>query len=320
MLSEILNGNGMRHDFNDYVAFMTVAQECSFSRAAVRLGISASTLSHTIRRLEERVGMPLLMRTTRRVAVTEAGKQLLLTLEPGLARIEAGVTALQRLRHTPAGLVRLTVSDHMIHECLWPRLSPLLKKYSDIKVEMSQQNGFVDIVEGNFDAGVRIGDDILKDMVAVRIAPDIRFVVIGSSTYLAERGLPLHPSQLEKHDCINIRLSPTGPLYGWEFVRQGEIVKKVDGQLTFSSIYPMLQAVKDGYGLAYLPESSALAGIEAGHYCRVLEDWSEAFPADMIIPIMSITGSGKDNTDTLHEKGKSNITCCAPDFKNERFT
>lgn len=143
MLSEILNGNGMRHDFNDYVAFMAVAQECSFSRAAVRLGISASTLSHTIRRLEERVGMPLLMRTTRRVAVTEAGKQLLLTLEPGLARIEAGVTALQRLRHTPAGLVRLTVSDHMIHECLWPRLSPLLKKYSDIKVEMSQQNGFV---------------------------------------------------------------------------------------------------------------------------------------------------------------------------------
>ncbi|EHU9087992.1 hypothetical protein KZT16_003822 [Escherichia coli] len=133
--------------------------------------------------------------------------------------------------------------------------------------------------------------------------------------------MPLHPSQLEKHDCINIRLSPTGPLYGWEFVRQGEnIVKKVDGQLTFSSIYPMLHAVKDGYGLAYLPESSALAGIEAGHYCRVLEDWSEAFPADMIIPIMSITGSGKDNTDTLHEKGKSNITCCAPDFKNERFT
>ncbi|HBR3112694.1 TPA: LysR family transcriptional regulator [Klebsiella pneumoniae] len=130
----------MRHDFNDYVAFMAVAQECSFSRAAVRLGISASTLSHTIRRLEERVGMPLLMRTTRRVAVTEAGKQLLLTLEPGLARIEAGVTALQRLRHTPAGLVRLTVSDHMIHECLWPRLSPLLKKYSDIKVEMSQQS------------------------------------------------------------------------------------------------------------------------------------------------------------------------------------
>ncbi len=216
----------MRHDFNDYVAFMAVAQECSFSRAAVRLGISASTLSHTIRRLEERVGMPLLMRTTRRVAVTEAGKQLLLTLEPGLARIEAGVTALQRLRHTPAGLVRLTVSDHMIHECLWPRLSPLLKKYSDIKVEMSQQNGFVDIVEGNFDAGVRIGDDILKDMVAVRIAPDIRFVVIGSSTYLAERGLPLHPSQLEKHDCINIRLSPTGPLYGWEFVRQGEYCEK----------------------------------------------------------------------------------------------
>lgn len=154
----------------------------------------------------------VLMRTTRRVAVTEAGKQLLLTLEPGLARIEAGVTALQRLRHTPAGLVRLTVSDHMIHECLWPRLSPLLKKYPDIKVEMSQQNGFVDIVEGNFDAGVRIGDDILKDMVAVRIAPDIRFVVIGSSTYLAERGLPLHPSQLDKHDCINIRLSPTGPL------------------------------------------------------------------------------------------------------------
>lgn len=137
------------------------------------------------------------MRTTGRVAVTEAGKQLLLTLEPGLARIEAGVTALQRLRHTPAGLVRLTVSDHMIHECLWPRLSPLLKKYPDIKVEMSQQNGFVDIVEGNFDAGVRIGDDILKDMVAVRIAPDIRFVVID------------RPPILQKEVCRFIPLSWT---------------------------------------------------------------------------------------------------------------
>ncbi len=160
-------------------------------------------------------------------------------------------------------------------------------------------------------------------MVAVRIAPDIRFVVIGSSTYLAERGLAAtSPLSWKNMTASNIRLSPTGPLYGWEFVRQGgDCEKKWTGSLLFQAFIQMLQAVKRW--LRPWPtcrESSALAGIEAGHYCRVLEDWSEAFPADMIIPIMSITGSGKDNTDTLHEKGKSNITCCAPDFKNERFT
>lgn len=268
----------MRLDFNDYIAFMVVAQEQSFARAAVRLGLSPSTLSHIIRRLEERMGMALLMRTTRRVSVTEAGKLLLRTLEPSVASIEAGVASLQRLRATPAGTVRLTVSDHMIHDCLWPRLAPVLRDYPDIRVEMSQQNGFVDIVGEQFDAGVRVGDDVVKDMVAVRIAPDLRFVVIASPEYLARRGVPSHPSDLSRHDCMNIRLSTSGPLYAWEFEKEGRgLTVKVEGQLTFSSVYPMLAAARDGYGLAYLPESLARAEVDAGYLCRVLDDWTPTF-------------------------------------------
>lgn len=268
----------MRQDFNDYLAFMAVAQEQNFARAAVRLGISPSTLSHIIRRLEERMGMALLMRTTRRVSVTEAGKMLLRTLEPGIAGIEAGVTSLQRLRATPAGTVRLTVSDHMIHDCLWPRLAPALRDYPEIRVEMSQQNGFVDIVGGQFDAGVRVGDDVVKDMVAVRIAPDLRFVVIAAPDYLAQRGMPHHPSELGRHDCMNIRLSPSGPLYAWEFEKNGQAMSvKVEGQLTFSSVYPMIAAAREGYGLAYLPESLAQEEVARGHVCRVLDDWTPTF-------------------------------------------
>ncbi|MCS3429711.1 LysR family transcriptional regulator [Klebsiella sp. BIGb0407] len=264
----------MRDDFNDYLAFIAVAEAKSFTRAAINLGISQSTLSHTIRRLEERLGLPLLMRTTRRVAPTEIGEMLLQILQPRLDGMEDDIAALLRFRDTPAGTVRLTVSDHMIHDCIWPRLAPVLKEYPDVKVELSQQNGFVDIIEGRFDAGVRIGDDIVKDMVAVRIGPDIRFIVIGSPAYLKQHGYPAHPSELEQHNCINIRHSPAGSIYAWEFEKQGQPLQiKVEGQLIFSSIYPMLAAVTSGYGLAYLPESLVADELQQGIYCRVLDEW-----------------------------------------------
>ncbi|MEQ5031024.1 LysR family transcriptional regulator [Morganella morganii] len=186
----------MREDFNDYLAFLAVAQERSFTRAAARLNISQSTLSHIIRRLEERLGMRLLMRTTRKVAPTDIGEKLMAALEPRLNAIETDISDLLRYRDTPAGTVRLTVSDHMLHEYIWPALAPILKHYPDIQVELSQQNGFIDIVEGRFDAGVRLGDDVVKDMIAVRIGADWRPAVIGSPDYFARAGKPSHPSEL----------------------------------------------------------------------------------------------------------------------------
>lgn len=268
----------MREDFNDYLAFLAVAQERNFTRAAARLAISPSTLSHIIRRLEERLGMRLLMRTTRKVALTEIGEKLMVVLEPRLDAIDSDITALMRFRDTPAGTVRLTVSDHMLHERLWPALAPVLKHYPDITVELSQQNGFIDIVEGRFDAGVRLGDDVVKDMIAVRVGADWRPVVIGSPDYFAQAGRPHHPSELVEHQCINIRHSESGPLYAWEFERGEEKVNvKVRGQLIYSSVYPMLAAVEAGYGLAYVPEDLAAPGIKQGRWCRVLEEWSPLF-------------------------------------------
>ncbi|WP_414500383.1 LysR family transcriptional regulator [Zymobacter sp. IVIA_12111.31 C1] len=268
----------MRENFNDYLAFVMVAQQKSFTRAATKLGISQSTLSHIIRRLEERMGMPLLMRTTRRVSTTEKGEMLLQILQPRIDSIESDISSLLRFRNTLAGTVRLTASDHMIHVCLWPKLAAALRDYPDIKVEFSQQNGFVDIIEGQFDAGIRVGDDVMKDMVAVRIGPDLRFVVVGAPHYLERAGVPLHPTDLHAHNCINIRLSPNGSLYAWEFEREGHELKvKVDGQLIFSSVYPMLAAVSDGYGLAYMPESLVAEGIKKGIYREVLKDWSPCF-------------------------------------------
>jgi len=268
----------MREDFNDYLAFLAVAQERSFTRAAARLNISQSTLSHIIRRLEERLGMRLLMRTTRKVAPTEIGEKLMAALEPRLDAIETDISALLRFRDTPAGTVRLTVSDHMLHEYVWPALAPVLKNYPDIQVELSQENGFIDIVEGRFDAGVRLGDDVVKDMIAVRIGSDWQPAVIGSADYLEKAGTPSHPSELARHSCINIRHSGGGQLYAWEFERGEETLNvKVQGQLIYSSVYPMLASVDAGYGLAYVPDNLAEQGIKQGRWVRILKEWSPVF-------------------------------------------
>ncbi|MFT9408564.1 LysR family transcriptional regulator [Acetobacter fabarum] len=210
-----------REDFNDYLAFLAVARERSFTRAATKRGISQSTLSHVIRRLEERLGMTLLMRTTRNVSLTDAGQRLMEALSPRIDEIEADIARITELRDIPAGTVRLTVSDHMIRHCVWPRLAPVLKNYPDIKVEMAQENGFVDVIEGRFDAGVRLGEGLIQDMVAVRIGPDWRLAVIGSPNYLAKAGVPKHPHDLLNHTCINIRQGHSIPVYAWEFEKKG---------------------------------------------------------------------------------------------------
>lgn len=268
----------MREDFNDYLAFLAVAQERSFTRAAARLNISQSTLSHIIRRLEERLGMRLLMRTTRKVAPTEIGEKLMAALQPRLDAIETDISTLLRFRDTPAGTVRLTVSDHILHECVWPSLAPTLKNYPDIQVELSQENGFIDIVEGRFDAGVRLGDDVVKDMIAVRIGADWQPAIIGSADYLEKAGTPSHPSELVHHSCINIRHSKAGQLYAWEFEKGEEKLNlKVQGQLIYNSVYPMLASVEAGYGLAYVPDDLAESGIKQGRWVRILKEWSPVF-------------------------------------------
>lgn len=267
-----------REDFNDYLAFLAVAQERSFTKAAAKLGVSQSTLSHIIRRLEERLGLRLLMRTTRSVAPTEVGEKLMLSLQPRLEEIEADITSLLKLRDTPAGTVRLTVSDNGIHECVWPKLAPVLKNYPDLKVELAQENALVNVVEGRYDAGVRLGESVEKDMISVRIGPDWRLVVVGSPEYLARAGVPRHPSELVDHQCINMRHPGSGTIYSWELEKDGQAIRvRTDGQLTFNSVYPMFAAVADGYGLAFLQESLVAEGVKEGRYQVVLDDWCPFF-------------------------------------------
>jgi DNA-binding transcriptional LysR family regulator len=267
-----------REDLIDLNAFMTVAEEQNFTRAAARLGTSQSALSHTVRRLEARLGVRLLTRTTRRVAPTAAGEQLLRTLGPALDNIGAELTALSSLRETPAGDIRITSSEHAALAVLWPVLETLLPRYPDVHVELSINSGFTDIVAERFDAGVRLGESIAKDMVAVRIGPDLRMAVVGSPAYFAAHAPPLSPQDLAAHACINLRLPTTGGLYAWEFGKHGRDVKvRVEGQLAFNNVAMILRAATAGFGLACILEDHVAAGVAAGHLVRVLEDWCPPF-------------------------------------------
>ena len=267
-----------RVDFNDYLAFLAVAQEGSFTKAGAKLGLSQSTLSHTVRRLETRLGLRLLTRTTRSVATTAVGERLLQSLQPRLEEIEADIASLLEMRDRPSGTVRLTVSDNAIHECVWPRLAPVLHNYPDVKVELASENSFQNIVEGRFDAGVRLGESVDKDMIAVRIGPDWRLVVVGSPDYFRKAGIPQHPKELVGHNCINMRMPGSGGLYAWEFEKGAEELRvRVDGQLTFNTVYPMMDAVADGYGLAFLQETLVAEGVKSGRYQTVLDDWCPFF-------------------------------------------
>lgn len=268
----------LKDNFNDLLSFMVVARERSFTRAAAQLGVSQSALSHAMRNLEARLEVRLLTRTTRSVAPTEAGEQLFMRLSPHLLEIEQELTALRDTRNKPAGNIRLTAGEHAMSAVLWPVLKSFMAQYPDINVEVTVDNGLTDIVDGRFDAGVRLGEQVAKDMIAVRIAPDMRMAVVGSADYLHRFGVPETPEQLEQHRCMNMRLPTHGGLYAWEFEQEGrEIRVRVDGQLILNSLPQRIDAAVNGLGLAYVPEDAILDALAEGRLVRVLEDWCPVF-------------------------------------------
>lgn len=268
-----------RDDLPDLAAFLAVAEEASFTRAAARLGTSQSALSHTIRRLETRLGIRLLARTTRHVAATDAGERLLETLRPALADIDARLAALSSLRDTPAGTVRITAGSDAAERILWPKLAPLIAAYPDIKLEIDVSGTFTDLVENRFDAGVRLGESLAQDMIAVKIGPELCMAAVASPGYLAERGTPQTPQELAGHNCINLRMPTLGGLYAWEFERDGrELRVRVDGQLVFNSASLIFDAAARGLGIAFMLEEAARPWLAAGRLARILEDWTPPFP------------------------------------------
>ena len=270
----------MQHEnFNDLLAFLAVARERSFTRAAAKLGVSQSALSHTISGLEARLGLRLLTRTTRSVSPTEAGERLLRTVGHRFEEIEAELEALSELRDKPAGTIRITSIDYAADTILLPKIAKLLPEYPDIKVEIIVDYGLTDIVAERYDAGVRSGEQVAKDMIAVRIGPDMRMAVVGAPSYFAKRSLPKKPQDLTDHNCINLRLPTYGGLYAWEFEKSGRELKvRVEGQLIFNGTAQMLNAALAGFGLAYVPEDVAQPHLAQGRLKRVLDDWCPPFP------------------------------------------
>ena len=262
-----------RADLDDLLAFLAVARERSFTRAAAQLGVSQSALSQTVRGLEARLGLRLLTRTTRRVAPTEAGERLLRTVGPRLEEVEAELAAIRELREKPAGTIRITATEYAADTILLPKLAKLLPEYPDIKVEIIIDYGLADIVAQRYDAGVRSGEQVAKDMIAVRIGPDMRMAVVGAPSYFKMRPEPKKPQDLIDHNCITLRL-PHGGLYAWEFEKDGrELRVRVDGQLTYNTTTQELNAASAGLGLAYVPEGMAQPQLAKGRLKRVLEGW-----------------------------------------------
>lgn len=265
-------------NYNDLVAFLAVARERSFTRAADQLGVSPSALSHSMRGLEERLGVRLLARTTRSVAPTEAGERLVQNLGSRFAEIDAELNAVTEARDRPTGTIRISANDHAADTLLWPKLAKFLPAYPDIKVEIVVDYGLTDIVAQRYDAGVRNGEQVAKDMIAVRIGPDMRMAVVGSPAYFAKHSPPRSPQDLTHHACINLRLPTRGGLYAWEFEKNGrELHVRVEGQLVFNMTQPMLQASLDGFGLAYVPEDLVESYLAKRKLERVLESWCPRF-------------------------------------------
>jgi DNA-binding transcriptional LysR family regulator len=263
-----------RGNLDDLLAFLAVGRERSFTKGAAKLGLSQSALSHTIRELEARLGVRLLTRTTRSVSPTDAGERLLLVLGPRFEEIDAELAALSELRKKPAGTIRITATDYAADTVLWPKLAKFLPRYPDIKIEMIIDHGLTDIVAQRFDAGVRAGEQVAKDMIAVRIGPDLRMAVVAAPSYFRKRAEPKRPQDLIGHDCINLRLMTYGGLYPWEFEKAGREIKvRVEGQLAFNGSFQMLNAALAGFGLAYVPEDLAQPHLARGRLKRVLEDW-----------------------------------------------
>jgi DNA-binding transcriptional LysR family regulator len=268
-----------RSDLSDITAFLLIAREGSFTKAAAKLGVSQSALSQTVRNLEARLGIRLLTRTTRKVSPTEAGERLIQAVAPRLEEVEAELAALTALRDKPAGTVRIAAGEHAAESILWPAIERLLPDYPDIVIEVVVDNGLTDIVAERLDAGVRLGEQVAKDMVAVRIGPDVRMAVVGTPDYFKRYPKPRTPEDLTTHNCINIRLPTAGGLYAWEFEKAGRALKvRVEGQLVFNTATMAVKAVLAGSGLAFVPEDRVLPQIGDGKLTRVLTDWCPFFP------------------------------------------
>jgi len=268
-----------RDTLKDLIAFLAVGKTQNFTRAAAELGVSQSALSHTINALEARLGIRLLTRTTRSVTPTTAGERLIHIAGPRLEEIEAELAALNDLRAKPTGLIRLTATEYATQMILVPALARLLPDYPDIQVEVVVDNGLTDIVSERIDAGVRAGEQVAKDMIAVRIGPDLRMAAVASPAYFAAHGKPKTPQDLTSHNCINLRLATYGGLYAWEFEKgRREVRVRVEGQLVFNSPEPILKAALAGLGLALLEEGQVRPHMESGALVRVLADWSPPYP------------------------------------------
>ena len=268
-----------REEMADLTAFVTVADERSFTRAAAKLGLSQSALSQLIARLEKRLGLRLLARTTRSVAPTEAGQRLLETLKPALEDLDASIAALSDLRDKPAGTIRITSVEHATTTYIWPVLKTLLRDYPDISVEIVDDYALVDLVKDQFDAGVRLGEQVAKDMIAVRIAPDMPMSVVASPDYFAAHPKPTTPGDLVRHRCINLRLPTSGGLYVWGFDKAGQDVKvRTEGPLVFNRVDRIRDAAVAGLGVGYLPRDMVQAMVEIGALVTVLEDWCPSLP------------------------------------------
>jgi DNA-binding transcriptional LysR family regulator len=266
-----------REELGSLVMFLAVAEERSFTRAAAKLGVSQSALSHSMRRLEAKMGLRLLARTTRSVAPTEAGERLIETLGPALEDLDAKIASLTELRDRPAGTVRITASAHAAHTLLWPVIDRLTADYPDIQVELNVESGLTDIVAERFDAGVRLGERLEQDMVAVRIGPRLRMAAVGAPAYFARRGKPETPHDLAQHACINLRMV-SGSVYAWEFEKDGRELKvKVQGQLVLNDVELIVAAALAGRGVAHLVEDRVAPSLADGTLVRVLEDWCEPF-------------------------------------------
>ncbi len=269
----------LRENIVNLLSFIEVARECSFTKAAARLGVTQSTLSHSVKTLEERLGVKLLIRTTRNVAPTEAGEQLLNILVPRLGEIDEKLNDLASNNSLPVGNIRIATSEHAADAYLWPKVKAFLAAWPKINVELYIDNGFNNIVAERFDAGVRLGENIEKDMVAVRISPDLRMMVVGSADYFSRHTAPLTPDDLHLHECINFRLSTAGGIYCWEFAKDGQEIKvKVKGRFIVNTVRQCVEAAISGLGLAYVPEDLVKDALASGELVQVLDAWCPAFP------------------------------------------
>lgn len=269
----------IKENISDLLSFIEVANECNFTKAAVKLGVSQSALSHTIKGLEDRLGVRLLNRTTRSVSLTDAGERLLLTFVPNIKELEDELTSIKEEQTGPSGKIRITTTEYAAHHVLWPVLERFIPKYPDIQVEVIIENSFTDIVAERYDAGIRLGEQVAKDMIAARISKDLKMRAVASPSYFAEHPIPQIPDDLRDHQCINLKPSTSRSVYAWEFQKEGRMINvKVDGQLIFNTSLQILNATLANFGIAYLPEDMVRKYIESGELISVLDSWCAQFP------------------------------------------